>query len=275
MGCGKSKHAVETATTVIKSTNSYGTKHTATATRTVKETTTGSSLIQKESLHVEDINTSYPSAVASTLALENLQPEDDVKVNDSNPTDNAAPTSAEVVRGDEKVNDSSPTDGSIVSTVVPTSSKDDVGTPEVVKGDEGKRESALTADTNAKTDNVVPAEQDKTKESNLTTDNKTKNEFLTPTLSEEVVGPFDVAKGNEEVKDSKDEKHVNTGDGPKEQELVVQASESTKVQVKKDEEAVEVTETDIVKAKISVPTETEKATTTSEPNVAETREKKP
>ncbi|KAM0046494.1 hypothetical protein Hdeb2414_s0009g00316991 [Helianthus debilis subsp. tardiflorus] len=313
MGCGKSKHAVETATTITKSTNSDGTKQTttATATKTVKETTTGSSLIQKEaetkSLSVEDTDKKPVNDVgktdneAPTLAEKVEKPAEglkDVKVKDSNPTENAAPTSAEnagkaeeVVRGEEKVNGLGQADANNVSNAVPTSSKDDVATTEVVKEDEGKREPTLKADNNAKTANVVPIEENKMKESNLTKDNLTKTEFLTPTLSEDVVGPFEVTKGDGEIKDSKketvtatsDEKPLKTIDAPsnpkdddnhkvKEQKLVVKASESTKVEAKKD---AAVTGKDIAKAKITVATETEKVSTANGANVAETQEKKP
>ncbi|XP_035831553.1 uncharacterized protein LOC110910070 isoform X2 [Helianthus annuus] len=307
MGCGKSKHAVETATTITKSTNSDGTKQTttATATKTVKETTTGSSLIQKEadtkSLRVEDTDKKPVNNVDKTDNEKVEKPAEglkDVKVKDSDPAENAAPTSAEnagkaeeVVRGEEKVNGLGQADANNVSNVVPTSSKDDVATTEVVKEDEGKREPTLKADNNAKTANVVPIEENKMKESNLTKDNLTKTEFLTPTLSEDVVGPFEVTKGDGEIKDSKketipatsDEKPVKTIDAPsnpnddnhkvKEQKLVVKASESTKVEAKKEDAAV--TEKDIAKAKISVATETEKVSTANGAKVAETQEKKP
>ncbi|KAK9079900.1 hypothetical protein SSX86_001574 [Deinandra increscens subsp. villosa] len=283
MGCGKSKHAVETATTVVKSSD--GTKQTTTTTKTVTETA-DSSLIQKQvetkSLFLEDANKTTittnvdPSGVANadpTLG-ENVVEED---VNDSNPTEN-------VVKEDEKVGGVDNTDN-----VAPTSSKDDdVGVTKVVKEDEGERESTQKAE---KADNVPPTEEEKVKESNLTKDNKTKNEFMTPTLSEDVVGPFEAGKGNKEVKDSKeenitaatsDEKPVKTTDGssnPKddnikveEQKLVAQAAESKKVEATIED--VEVTEVDIAKVKISPATETEKVPpTASKANVGEAQEK--
>ncbi|KAI3821932.1 hypothetical protein L1987_09508 [Smallanthus sonchifolius] len=299
MGCGKSKHAVETATTVVKSsTNSDGAKET-TATKTVK-VTGDSSLLQKEvetkSAFVEDtkektVTTKVdPSGIVGPALAENVEKpaqglKEDVKVKDSNPTDNVVPTSAadEVVKEDEKVKDLNQADGSGVGTdnVVPTSSKDDVGITEAVKEDEGKRESTLKADTKAKTNNVPPTEEETSKESNPTNENKTKTEFMTPT-SEDVGGPFEVVKGSEEVKDSKEEKTttatsiekpVKTIDGssnPKddnlkveEQKLVALATESTKVEAKKEED-VEVTKVDIAKTKISPATETEKVPTANE-----------
>ncbi|KAI7744469.1 hypothetical protein M8C21_024461 [Ambrosia artemisiifolia] len=316
MGCGKSKHAVETATTVIKSTNIDGTKQTttATATKTIKETTTGSSLIQKEtetkSLCIEDTNkkpvadssVDKTNNAALTLA-ENVEKsaadvfKEDLKVKDSNATDNVAPIlvenagkAEEDVIGDEKVNGLSPVEANDVSNVVPTSSIDDVVTTEVVTEDEEKRESTPEVDNEAKIGNVVPLDEDKMKESYLLKDNISKTEFLTPTLSEDVVGPFGTVKGDEEVNDSEeetiitetsDERHVTAIDGssnPKddnliveEQMLVAQASESIKVEANKDDVAV--TEVDI-KAKISTATETE-VPTANGANATLTQEKEP
>lgn len=270
MGCGKSKHAVETATTLVKSSDG------STTTKTVKETA-GSSLVQKEvetkTLRVEDtkketITTKVdPNGVATTdnvgvevaPTLSENGDKPDVQVKDSETNENPVPTLADgvgkavdFVKEDEKVKDLSPADVSGVNTdnVVPASSKVDVGTTKVVKEDEGKRESTLKEDNKAKTDNVPPTEEVKMKEPNVIKDNKTKTEFMTPT-SEDVVGPFEVVKGDE-AKDSKeenkstatsDEKPVKTIDGssnPKddnlkveEHKLVANTVESTKVETKK------------------------------------------
>ncbi|KAK1435989.1 hypothetical protein QVD17_01763 [Tagetes erecta] len=280
MGCGKSKHAVQTATTLVKSSDGS-----TTTTKTVKETAAGSSLVQKQ---VETKTTKETLTTKVDPNADNVLKQD-LKVNHSDPNENAdgVGEAVDVVKDDEKVKDLSPADVSGVDNVVHASSKGDT---EAVKEDEGKRESGVKEDNKTKTDNVVPpTEEDvKMKETNVTKDNKTKAEFMTPT-SEDVVGPFEVVKGDE-AKDSKEENKttvtsdVKTIDGssnPKgdnlkvdEQKLVANSVESTKVETKKASnhhflfEDVEVTKADIAKAKISPATETEKVPIAKEASVA-------
>lgn len=284
MGCGKSKHAVETANTVVKSTNSDCTKETST-TKTITEK--GDAVIQKEvetkSVFVQDTkretaktkidpsDVTYKTHNVAPKSAENIEKatelfKEEEKIKDSNPTDvgnanNVTPSSTEntgksieVIEEDEKVKDLNPTaarDANTNNMIAPLS-KDDVGTPKVLKKDEEKVGSTLIADNETKTEKVPPTEEGETKESKLTKDNMTKTEFMTPTLSEDVVGPFEVVKENEEVRDSKEdnveseitnEKFVktinnssNTKDDNlkvKEQKVVAPAVESTKVETKK------------------------------------------
>ncbi|KAD4384939.1 hypothetical protein E3N88_25107 [Mikania micrantha] len=316
MGCGKSKHAVETATTVVKSsTHADGTKQTTATTKTAKETSE-SSLMQKQvqtkclSIEDEKKEATIPKVdpcdvvktedVALTLGESIEKSADDVKVKESDPTDNVVPAlienagkAVEVVEDDEKVKDLGSSDATVVNTdnVIPTSSNDDVGITKVVKEDEGNKESTLKADTTTKIDNLPPVEELKTKEFNQTYDNKTKTEFMTPT-SEDVVGAFEVGKGSTEVKDSNEESIVtaisdekpmitiDSSSNPKDNNLKVEekkpvslAVESTKVEAKKEEDLK--VKVDMTKAKITPATETEKVSTASKANVEEAQEKEP
>ncbi|GJT71292.1 hypothetical protein Tco_1030578 [Tanacetum coccineum] len=236
MGCGKSKHAVETATTVIKSTKSDGGKETRT-TKTVTEK--GDALVEQhevetKSLVVEDtkketVTTKIdPNGVAN---IANVAPtlgenvgtgaqvvKEDESTKDSNPSnandanvgltlDQNVGKVAEVVKENENVKDSHSTDTNDAKSdnVIPTQSKDDVRVTEVVTKDQENKESNLVTDKEAKTDNVTAKRLEEIKMSNIPKDN-VKNEFMTPTLSEDVVDPMTkVFKDDVMVKDLKKE----------------------------------------------------------------------
>nr|XP_043614177.1 uncharacterized protein LOC122586136 [Erigeron canadensis] len=237
MGCGKSKHAVETATTVLR--KSDGGKETHITTKTVTEKGDASLVQQVETKSSVDEDTKNETTITKvdTIGVAN--------------TDKAAPVSGdnvgkvtEVVKEDEKVKDTNPThvNNATTKNVVPTSSKDDVSATKVVKGEE-KKEANLVTDNEAKLDKVSPTlskddvgvtevvnedneqkepkqqithdeikidsvppiEAVETKESSLTKENNVKTEFMTPRTGEDVVEATEVVKGDAEIKDTKEE----------------------------------------------------------------------
>nr|KAJ0201774.1 hypothetical protein LSAT_V11C600304990 [Lactuca sativa] len=221
MGCGKSKHAVVTETTIVKSTKSDDGKETR-KTKTVTE--------KGDSMSVQEVETT--TSVVEDTKKETTTTKVD-PIGTANVGASVAPTLAdeEVAKEDEKVTD-----------VAPTDDVDDV--MKAVKEDEEVKN--LDTTDAVPTSNEVCTEvvkDDKKKESTMIDEKEAKKDNATPTLRENVMEATLVVKGDKKFKDSKEEMTYETPmkatedfpitefTTPKVQEL--KAKESTKVETKK------------------------------------------
>ncbi|KAI3522362.1 hypothetical protein L1887_00084 [Cichorium endivia] len=267
MGCGKSKHAVVTATTIVKSTKSDDGKETRTTkTVTEKGDTISVQQVETTSSVVEDTKTettttkrdpigtvSVGASVAPTLTDKEVAKEDE-KVNDAAPIDDVDDVKG--VKEDEEVKDSNPTN---TNDVVPTL---DEGVIEDVKEDGKKKESTTTDEKEAKIENVAPTLMENVMESTLVVkDNKKLKEFKEDTTYETPMKTTEEFPNTEfatpKVQEQKD---------------VAPTKESIKVETKKEED-VKVSGADIAKTETLTATEPQKAPTAVEANAAETKEK--
>ncbi|XP_071701543.1 uncharacterized protein [Rutidosis leptorrhynchoides] len=261
MGCGKSKHAVETATTITKSSKSDGGKETHT-TKTVTEKG-DASVVQHEvettSRVVEDtkkeikttkiepggvVNTGNVATVSGDSignAVDVVKEDDKVKdldstrVHDTTTNDNVAPTTPVI----EEKKEPKPIADNEAKT-------DNAGTMKVVKEDEPKKES-----DKKKTDNVAPVEVKGTRETKLAKDNNVKAEFMTPRMDEEV------AKDDVEVKDLEEEEIADLISKKSTETITIADQEvvdsvvDSPIEETDKEEDVEVTDTEVDNVKTS------------------------
>ncbi|KAL4592939.1 hypothetical protein LXL04_005947 [Taraxacum kok-saghyz] len=248
MGCGKSKHAVVTETTIVKSTKSDDGKETR-KTKTVTE--------KGDSISVQEVETTS-SVVEDTKKETTTTKIDPTGTAAANVGVSAAPTSADE---DQEVHD-----------VVPT---DDVDVVKAVKEDEDVKDSIMAKTTDKVSGSNDGVKDDEKKESTTTDEKEVKTENVAPTLMENVTKSSLVVKGDKRFKDPKEEMVYETpmkANDDFSTPRVAPAKDSTKVETKKEEDVM-VTEADIVKAETSSAVEPNKVLTNDEAKVAETKDK--